>query len=174
MYINHIDYINKDQNEKIAILQDSLHRYRTKSLFYEYRQPDYGWIWTLKDYDYATPEGVAYSLKQIYMNYKDPTEGRISTELLTSHSHWQSMTGLFWFKPILDKWREELEIRIRADALLQIRLQSDKSTSAAQFLAQGRWKTNRGRPSKAEKERELKREIMVGDELDELYARAIN
>lgn len=165
--------MNLSKTDKILLLKDVRGQYRTKSLFYEFRLPDYPYLFTLKDYDLTVDEGTVPSLRQIYMDLNDPTEAMIATQIFPVWEHWDSMTRLVWFKDLVQTWREELEIKVRADALLQLRLQSQTSTSAAQFLAKGSWKDTKGRPTKAEKERQLKRETLISDEVDELYNRAI-
>ena len=180
MYYNYNDYMNLSKTDKILLLKDVRGQYRTKSLFYEFRLPDYPYLFTLKDYDLTIDDSdsssgssIVPSLRQIYIDLNDPTEAMIATQIFPVWEHWDSMTRLVWFKDLVQTWREELEIKVRADALLQLRLQSQTSTSAAQFLAKGSWKDTKGRPTKAEKERQLKRETLISDEVDELYNRAI-
>ena len=143
-------------------------RYRTRSLFWEYRREGYDYLFTLKDHDYNNGR----SLNHIFLELDDPTEYKIASEIFVSLQHWKELSNLEWFRPFLEKWRDELEIRIRAEALLNLRKQSKISTSAAQFLSKGAWMMSRGRPSKAEKERIMKKEILIHEEADELLLRA--
>jgi len=174
-YIDYLSFIEKSASDRVLLLKDSLYRYRTKSLFYEYRKPDYPFIFTLKDYDLVIPDvGTIKSLKRLYLELNDPTEYTIAAEIFGGLEHWNTLTRLGWFNPLIEQWRDELEVKVRSEALLQLRLQSAKSTSAAQFLSKAMWKDTRGRPSKAEKDALLKKEAWIEDEVDELYNRAIN
>ena len=173
--ISYDELLKLSMNDRIKVFKDVRSVYRTKSLFWETRHPDYPVLFTLKEHDLLLDEGITIpSLKQIYMSLNDPEEYRIATEVFTSLNHWRHLSNLVWFSPYLELWREELEVKVRAEALLQLRLQSSKSTSAAQFLAKAQWKEKRGRPSKEEKEAIYRREGLVQDEVDELYLRAIN
>ena len=164
------DYMNMNISDKELFLRDSMSRYRTKSLFYEYKHPEYNSIFTLKPYDYNEHR----SLKQVYMDLEDPTEGLIGTEVFTSYEHWKQMTTLAWFKDILAEWREELEMKLRAKALAELIRQSPRSTAAAQFLAKKGWEDRRGRPTRAEKAGALKKAIGDSDKVTELFKRAVN
>ena len=166
--------ISLDLNKRSEIFKDKRMVYRTKSLFFEYRHPEYPVLFTLKDYDLPLEGGTIRSLKQIYLSLNDPEEYRIATEVFTSLDHWRRLTQLGWFNPSIELWREELEVKLRSEAIDHLRNQAANSTSAAQFLAKGSWKDKRGRPSREEKEAIQKREGLIQDEVDELYSRAIN
>lgn len=175
-YIDYLEFISKPVSERIQILKDDISRYRTQSLFYENRLDRYPFIFTLKDYDLVIPEldTPVKSLKRVYMELNDPTEYQIAVNVFGGLEHWTNLTSVAWLSPLIEQWRDELEVKVRSEALLQLRLQSDKSTSAAQFLSKAAWKDRRGRPTKAEKEAIAKREAHIIDEVDELYLRAIN
>lgn len=159
------EYLELSISDRDLFLRDQGKRYRTQSLFYELRHPKYECLFTLKPYDY---EGYR-SLKQIYMELADPTEGKISTEVLTSLKLWQSLCKTPWFKPLVEEWREELERKLKAEAVAKLVQQSSTSPAAAQFLAKGRWKEERGRPSKEEKEGHLKEQSRQDDDINNLY-----
>lgn len=174
-YITYDNLMVLNRNERILLMRDAHMRNRTKSLFYEYRNPNYPYVFTLKDYDIVLENGDAIkSFKQVYLSLNDPTEHLIATEVLTSIDHWRQLSKASWIRDIVDVCREELEIKMRCEAIKHVARQSEESTSAAQFLAQGKWKQQRGRPSKEEKDRALKLETIIEDEVDELYSRAIN
>ena len=172
MLLDYNEYINMNTNDREAVLRDSIRNYRTMSLFEEYKHPDYASIWTLRPYDYKAKEGVYPSLRKIYMDLKDPTEGRIATEVFTTYELWNRIANSAWFKPYITQWRNELEIRLRAEGLSKLIEQSGRSTSAAQFLAEGKWKQKRGRPTKEEVEGERKIQAGIVTEVDELFSRA--
>jgi len=177
--MNYIDYItlqNKTDAEKAILFRTTNMVYRSRSIFYEHRFGDYPFFFTLKDYDLVLP-GITVpvkSFKNLYMELEDPTEYRIATEILCGWDYWKFLTNSVLISSIIETYREELAIRIRSQALALLREQSQKSVQASQFLAQGKWKTSRGRPSKAEKESLLRQEARLDEDLDELYKRALN
>lgn len=116
------------------------------------------------------------SLKEIYLNFEDPTEYEFANAVLGSWDVWEGIADKsVTCKPVIAKWRRELEIRLRAKGISRISHLSKESSndnivlSASRFLAEAGWcsskgesttKTSkgRGRPSKADIEGELKRQ----------------
>jgi hypothetical protein len=127
-------------------------------LFYEKVGADKtGVLYTLKDRDH---EGYP-SLYRLYMEMEDPLEHRFANTYLESWEHWVMLNECTWFKPFIERWRSELELKIKTKALLNIRLEAEAGTSnsyqANKFLLSGGWrekedtpKGRRGRPSKSE------------------------
>jgi hypothetical protein len=117
-------------------------------------------LYTLKDKD-TTHNGVKYkSLYRLYMETGDLTEYSFYTKYLDGLEHFEKLCSASFFKPYIERWRKELELRTRAQALRQIvdiaKDSSHKASfSANRFLLAGDWKTpseakGRGRPSKAD------------------------
>lgn len=153
------------------LLIDKMGRYRTQSLFREtaYSIKDASPLWTLKEQD---PQGILPSLRQIYMELADPTEYEFAQLCFGSWRHLEHLCTIEWFKPYIQEYRDELEVKLRAQAVRQIQSQAKdpKGTSAAKYLAEAGWKgkkAKRGRPSKAEVEGELKRQAEIDTELEE-------
>jgi hypothetical protein len=73
-------------------------------------------VYTLKDNDHA---GLP-SLKRLYLEECDPTEYRFATKYLGGWEHWKKLRECEWFKPYLDSWREELELRLKSDQYYRI------------------------------------------------------
>jgi hypothetical protein len=147
-----------------------------RGLFYETTLADKtGVVYTLKDRDH-----MGYpSLYRLYMETDDPTEYLFATTHLESWDHWERLCKCSWFKPYLNRWRRELELRTRAKALLKIKTVSETdgkdSFQAHKFLVNGGWKppegSKRGRPSKDEIAQEANRIVSDKLSLDEDLAR---
>ena len=146
-----------------------------KALFYETTRIDKSdVVYTLKDHDHA---GYP-SLYLLYMTMKDPFEFRFANEALSSFEHWEMLCSCDWFKPYINRWRHELELSIRTEAL--IRLEQDAlsgSRSSAQsnrYLLDHGWRTDKntkGRPSKADIKREANRLAQDNQQLEDDLAR---
>lgn len=157
------------------VMLDKMGRFRTTSLFWEYRKDaeKYPPLFTTKDRDY-TVDGVTYrSLKAIYFSYDHipSNEYEFALDVFGSWEHWIWITTKSQLKGMFASWREELEIKIKANAIRTIIQQSrdpEKGLAAARMIASGEHKgeTKRGRPSKAEVERERKIEAGVRDNLE--------
>lgn len=135
-----------------------------------------GVVYTLKDRDH---EGYP-SLYRLYMEVDDPTEYTFAISHLDGWDHWETLTQCNWFKPYIDRWRKELEIRTKARALLQIRQKADSTDKEAyqaqKFLVNGGWKeksTSRGagRPSKEDIKKEAQRLAQDSRDIDEDFNR---
>lgn len=128
-----------------------------KPLFFEYDNAEHLFSsYTLKEQDH-TFNGVTYpSLRRLYVETEDPTEYLFSVTYLGGLTHWKRICQAPWFKDHLKEWREELELKLRAQALLRIKTkavsQGKDSLQADKLLLSGGWKTEeektRGRPSK--------------------------
>jgi len=134
-----------------------------EGLFYEKNRMEarQGCHYTLKDRDHQGFE----SLYRLYMEMEDLTEWEFANTYLDGWEHWELLTKCTWFKPFAERWRKELELKIRGRALLQIRLEAaieDAKTqySANKLLLEAGWKDKetpaqkRGRPSKEEIKKE--------------------
>lgn len=159
------------------VMLDSMGRFRTTSLFWETRKTEsnaekYPPLFTVKPKDH-TVDGVTYrSLKAIYFSYDHipEFEYEFAMDVFGSWDHWNNLFRSFQLKDILQSWRDELNIKIKADALKTVLAQSkdsEKGLAAARALLAGEHKgSKRGRPSTAEKERIAKEMNRSKDELD--------
>lgn len=138
----------------MAELKDSTGRYLTKALFVEYSDGSFKPEFTLKDEDLPTGEK---SLRRIYMDYEDPTEGKFAKEVLGSLQHWKKLCKTAWFKPHVDAWREDLEELLVSKGVAEMKKHAPKSAVAAKWLAERGWKPGkRGRPSEEDVAQERK------------------
>lgn len=149
-------------------LKNSLGQIYLKRLFLEqsYTVNDKSNIpYTLRDEDH--PEGYR-SLYKLYMLTEDPTEFTFATKYLAGHSHWARLCESEWFIPFVVRWREELELKLKAKAMEIVQEVARDNSHKNQFeavkiLLNSGWrertpsKKGRGRPSKEELQGELKR-----------------
>ena len=155
-----------------STLRDHQMRYRTRSLFYETQDVDtFEPIFTLKPYDY----NGCVSLKRIYLELALPdNEYEFATTVFGDWEHWKKLCASKWFQAYVSDWREELEIKIKSAAMKAMfdtaRYEGSKGTAAAKWIAEGKWRSQRGRPSKDEVERERRIQAGVAEEVDEHYA----
>jgi len=127
----------------------------TKGLFFETTLADKSTVlYTLKNEDH---EGYP-SLYRLYMEQADLTEWEFANKHLGGWDHWQKICECNWFKEYIQRWREELELSIRAAALRRIQAEARSSSrnayTANKFLVDAGWKPKEekkdsvGRPSK--------------------------
>lgn len=149
----------------------------TKSLFLEeYNEKAYV-QYTLKTEDF----GGYPSLYRLYMEESDPTEWKFVQKYLYSWEHWEMICETPWFKPHIARWRKELELKLRSEALTKIRQvaeskENKSSFEANKFLLNGNWGNTqegkkRGRPSKDEIRQEATRLVSEDQKINEDYKR---
>lgn len=152
--------------------KDKIGRYLTQALFWETRTEGYTPVFTLKDQDH-TVNGVTYkSLRKVYMEIADPTEYEFAQVVFGSWEHWQTICSSSMLLPYIEKWREELSVKLRSKAIkamTQTALEEgSKGTTAAKWLAQEGWKgSSRGRPSKEEVAAERRKEAGIRSEVED-------
>lgn len=126
-----------------------------KELFFEMTSADKSnVIYTLKNEDH---NGYP-SLYRIYMSYEDPTEYKFAIDNLADWEHWERLCECTWFKPYIDKWRREAEIRQKSRALSRVLEEAESGSrdalNANKYLLEKKWIekpiNQRGRPSKDE------------------------
>jgi hypothetical protein len=154
----------------------------TNALFYEAPGLDKSCvIFTLKDVDHQTTDGRPLkSLYKLYMQESDVTEYDFAIKHLDGLEHWENLCQSTFFKPYAERWRKELELKLKSECVHEIEnISKDpdhKSQFAAlTFLVNGGWKdktqNRKGRPSKVQI-KEAAREIADHQRrLDEDFAR---
>lgn len=151
------------------MLVDDRGRYKTLSLFLEIAY-DSDAIFTLKDYDHEYNGKTYISLKRLFLEMSDPTEYQFATTHLAGWEHWQKICNNKRLNVEVEKWRVELELKLRAEGVQRI-LKSARSKGnwlAAKFLAEKGWETRAaGRPSKEDIEREIKIASTIQSEFEE-------
>lgn len=141
----------------------------TRALFFETTLADKTTVvYTLKDFDH---EGYP-SLYRLYMEAADPTEYRFAVSHLDGWAHWEELLECTWFKPYVERWRRELDIRLRSEALAKIMAEaqsgSQNSYHANKYLLEGPWKPaeekKRGRTTKVAIQQEAHRIASLAQE----------
>lgn len=150
----------------------------TKAIFFEMTLADKGTVlFTLKDRDH---QGYP-SLYRLYMDFDDLTEYEFAMEYLEGWEHWKLLCECSWFKPFVNRWREELHLSHAASALRQVKriaaTNENGSMAANKYLLEKGWQKNIdpvGRPSKEAIKRKAKEMILTEKEVDEDHKRIFN
>jgi hypothetical protein len=162
-----VNGFDKEQPKDDArVFKDSMGRFRTQSLFKEYRIASYPAYYTILPYDV----GDTLSLRKIYFELGDPTEYRVATEYLGGWAHWKQLCATKWFNELVTEWREEMEVKLACERLKEMLILTRDTKSSLQAT---KWLSDkyspvglkRGRPSKEEKAGHLKQTT----EEDKLY-----
>ncbi len=163
-----------------VIFKDTTGRKLTKALFYEEARDKSLVLYTLADED----KGDVPSLYRLYMELGDLTEYEFATKYFYNWDHWKQLCTLEWFIPHVARWREELDLKTKAEALKRIRQEAQdpkgKNTfSANKILIDRSWENSKpkaparkaGRPTREEVQGELKREVNEAKILNEDWQR---
>ena len=154
-------------------------RYITKSLFVELTIPSKPEremaVFTTDDEDRVIDGKTYYSLKKFYLAMEDIHEYDFANTYLHGWKHWQAMCGSPVLAPMIQEWRDELEIKIRSSGFKRFAtLAAEGNKDAIKYMADKGWEgTKRGRPSKAEVEKERKIQAGISKEYDEDYKRML-
>ena len=137
-------------------------------------------LYTLKDHEH---EGKP-SLRALYLETADPTEYEFANKYLGGWDHWVDLQGCEWFKPHVLRWRTELELKLKSEALKRIRDEAEadgrNGFAANKFLLQNGWidkaaePSRRGRPTKAEVKQEAVRIASDSERITEDFERLMN
>ncbi len=165
---------------KDSKFRDEYGRLLYSKLFYERTVPATRGkvLYTLKDQDH---EGFL-SLYQRYLESNDPTEYAFATEYFESYEHWLTLTGQAWFKPFLERFRRDLETRIRSKALKAIIVESKSGSKNAfmanKYLLEKGWKdtpkSSKGAPTKLDIANAAKTIAEDEKKLEEDYLRVVD
>jgi hypothetical protein len=161
-----------------APYKDVMGRWRTHSLFRESYLPgeEYPPEFTLGEEDIEYEGRVLPSMRRLFLSYSDPTGYQFAKEVLGSYEHWKRLCRATWFKQHLEVWLEELEVKLLSQGLQKIQKiakdDSGQSFNANKYLAEKGWQPKKGRPKKADIEREAKIqagvEAAVADDMERL------
>lgn len=118
-------------------------------LFKEFARPDVKFkpVYTLQEW------------KDVFLDCRDPSEYSPAMALLGDWEHWLEVRNHALIKPHIDKWQAELEVKLRSEAIQQMKQHAKQpgGTAAAKWLAdkgyaQEGTKKAVGRPKKEEVE----------------------
>lgn len=124
-----------------------------------------------------TEDGVTYiSIRKQYLLLEDPTEYEIATKFFDSWAHWKKVRESARIKPLVDEWREELEVKLRSKGVKGVYSKAlDGDYQASKWLAEKGWvpvgTKKRGAPSKEEVVAEARKEARVIGIVDSHYER---
>lgn len=133
-----------------------------QGLFFEQTHADKSTVvYTLKDSDHL---GFP-SLYRLYMEEGDPLEFRFAQNHLDGYEHWLMLCDCTWFRPYVERWRKELELKIRSEALVRViadsKSGSRSSAASNRLLLERGWaredRATKGRPTKSDIKAEAKR-----------------
>lgn len=170
-----MDLSRPPQRKKIFFIDNSK-TWVTRGLFLEKSEPPREYAcFTFRHDDFIFEgDGHIYeSLYRLYMKYsEDPTEYEFATKELGGWEHWENLCECKWFQPYIEKWRREAEVKLRAKGIKEILLEAENggksSYDANKYLANAGWKPKelpiggkRGRPSKADIQKELQEQAAL-------------
>lgn len=163
-------------------MKDTMGRFWTQGLFKEmsYGKPR-NCIMTFKNEDF----GDLVSFKRIFVELGDPSGYIPAMVLFSSWDHWLKLCDCPWFLKELKLSMDELEVKLRAEALIEIKEisqgTSGSALSAAKYIASGTWRAGNnpkgkvGRPQKGQciqdTEKEKKIVSLVQQETNRDYER---
>ena len=139
---------------------------RTTSLFYEWNTTDMKPLYTLRPYEF---EGLP-SIKQLYMAERDLTGYIFANKHLYDYEHFLKIKKGKILGEYFNKWEEELELLIRAEAVSNLVKMSETEGAlglqAAKFVSAKGWdKAGKGRPTKEDIAKEAKKEVRLKNEI---------
>ena len=153
-------------------LIDQSNNFRTQSLFVEVGGYNEFVLMTLTEHPKEYNGRVLPSLHTIYMEESDLTEYAVAMRVFGSWSHWEKILQNKKILKHIEKYRTELEVKVRSEAVRALvhtaSTEGSKGTTAAKYIAEKGWeKRKAGAPSKEEKARELKVQTKITDEVKE-------
>ena len=127
---------------------------------------------TRKLFKQFNPEGVEdlQDWRERIVAVCDPTEYMAAIELVGSWAEWQRFKREWphFRENILPEWLAEVEVKMRSEAVRNVIMKSTSDAGAAKWLAEGRYSPARkGRPSKAEVEKQAKIQARIDDEVND-------
>ncbi len=138
--------------------KDTMQRWRTLSLF--------------KETASLPKEHVLFTFEEartLYIECGDPTGYLFAVKHLGGWKHWLMMKNSSALSSKIEEWEEELEVKLRSDAVKNmIKLSDgDKGYQANKFLVDGGWlRRKAGRPTKESINKEKKIQAELYTELE--------
>lgn len=137
---------------------------RTQSLFYElcYHDPSDA-LFTVKEHDIEAHGKHYVSLHKLYVSMvpNDPTEYEFAMTVFGSWDVWSTICKSPLIKPHVNKWRKEVEVKVKSQAIQAIALEMKEggrsSFSAAKLLLEKGW-LDKDNASQAKKKLQAKEE----------------
>lgn len=155
--------------------KDAQGRWITRGLILELNdyQDKYA-LFTLDDQPKERDGRFLEPIKQMYISCGDATEYRFACTYLGGWDHWQAMLKSPPVLAEVEKWRLELEVKLRSEAFFEIvtKSKSEKGYQAAKLILDKGWDVRKaGAPSKVEREGALKADRLFEQSVAEDAAR---
>lgn len=135
--------------------------YFTRQLFVELCDSERAnCIYTLRPEDYEIDGKVYPSLRRLYLEEGDESEYRFAQKYFDGWTLWKRLTSASWFLEYLNPIREELQVKLMAEALEKIRAKARSGDYHANkyLFEKGLQSLNPvGRPSKAKIKQEAEK-----------------
>lgn len=149
--------------------KDDKNRYIVQGLFLEDRYNTDLAVYT-HDGEDKTYKGRVYpSLKRLYLEMCDTKEYVFATTYLYDWPHWQRLCNNKLVRSEIDKWRDELSLKLQSEGVLSlVNLAMEKdSYQAAKYLADRGWDVKeKGRPSQNQIDGHLEKIAKEASEFD--------
>ena len=149
--------------------RDERGNYITQSLFLEVGYDTEKAVYTFSSQDKEYKGRTYPSLRRLYMEVADPTEYAFAEQYLADWEHWNRICNNKLLMENIKPWREELEVKLRSQAVRNGLKMAEDNFNAAKWAADGGWKGAKvGRPSKEEsaKERRIRERVNANVETD--------
>lgn len=145
---------------------DTMGRPLTQGLFLEVNYSPYA-IYSLDDNDKEYKGKIYPSLKKKYIEEADIGEYHFATTYLLGWKHWLRMNENKLLREHFDEWREELEIKIRSEAIKTLVEDMSDNFQAIKWLAEKGWERKTvGRPKKFDLEKENNMRKRINEEFE--------
>lgn len=145
---------------------DTMGRPLTQGLFLEINYSPYA-IYSIDDWDKEYKGNTYPSLKRAFLEEADIGEYNFATKYLLGWKHWKRMNDNKLLREHFDEWREELEIKIRSEAIKTLVEDMSDNFQAIKWLAERGWeKKGVGRPKKFDVEKENNIRQRINEEFE--------
>jgi hypothetical protein len=156
---------------------DSHGRYRTQSLFKQYKIESSAAYFTVGKRHEFNPDGSSQylSLYRLFMDIGDPSEYQFANAVFEDWEQWNRIckNKVLSSQLRIPAWRAELEVKIRSLGITEnIQAAREGNVQSAKWLAEKKW-SNRtaGRPNKQEVAKEMSIEKAIQSETDDELSR---
>lgn len=100
---------------------------------------------------------------KVYVEIADPTDYKAAMMLLGNWEHWKMIVENQSVLPYVERWREEVTVKLKSEAVANIRKLSTSKDAAAKTMMLGEWDKparGRGRPKEEKKVEPLPAHIL--------------
>lgn len=155
--------------------RDEKNVWLTQSLFYEFAKQDKSkCLYTIYERDRIVKDKVYKSIKNIYLNYNHIPghEYEFANEYFGGWEHWKKLQASAQnVRDVIKAWQDELEVKLKAQAvkgIISAALEGGNTGfQANKWLSDKGWIPQKGRPKKADIQREARIAAGVSKEIEE-------